>query len=775
VVGPLFADTTYILRVDEGLVLSPHIPTSCISVIKVTPPTPDVECTLTPASKTIAYGGTATLTWTSKGGDGVTFDNGIGDKPENGSLVVGPLFADTTYILRVDEGLVLSPHIPTSCISVIKVTPPFVPTCDLFTANPTAITVGGSSTLTWESTNAVQAFINNGIGAVAVDGSVVVSPIVSTTYVLTLIGDQDKTIDCQVPVTVSEDPLPICESFTASPSTFGSGGGVTTLDWRVINATEVTIDNGVGAVALTGNTDINITESTTFKLTAKDASGDEVSCIAPVAVGDPAPFTCEGNVTFTTSAASITAGQNATLNWSTVDVDSLTITHINLPGLSGTKEVSPSDDITYTLTAIQGSRSIDCPISIDVSTGGGGGGGGSSSPRCELEISDTKIKRGEEITLTWDTARATEVTLIDDEGEIIFTTDDYLSSDKKEYYDGSVTLKPTRNTEYTLIAERGSRDKKCSVEVEMDDLVVLQTRDQQPLVAGISLSQVPYTGFEAGPVMTIMFYMLLVAWALYITYLIIIRKKDTGVGMETPVSRVEEVRQSAAAPIVENIVDTTPSNLPTGGTQIGFSPQVVVPTNTYQVTDSAVTELENRAHSQKALLSSDAVRHFIATTEGDLERNEVLDDVISEAKSNYPLEDGWIVINESRMKNLCVVCMENSAWASVSDFIPASVPAGSGSLAEAIVTGNIVAAYDMIGNRPMFALADAAADLDALYRTRKGEDVLVSELLKTETANLSDEQIMKMISSLTSAIDGTYNDEASAVKMAIMKAVKEVA
>jgi hypothetical protein len=58
---------------------------------------------------------------------------------------------------------------------------------------------------------------------------------------------------------------------------------------------------------------------------------------------------------------------------------------------------------------------------------------------------------------------------------------------------------------------------------------------------------------------------------------------------------------------------------------------------------------------------------------------------------------------------------------------------------------------------------------------RKGESVSISELLKVETAKLSDDQIKNMITALTGALDGTYTDEASAVKMAIMKAVKEVA
>ena len=656
------------------------------------------------------------------------------------------------------------------------------PTCDLFTATPNAITVGDKATLKWETSEAVQVFINNGIGAVPVDGSIEVSPLSDVVYRLTAIGAEDKTVDCEVPVTVSENDVPVCKSFTATPSTLDIGGGNVTLNWEVEKASEVTISPTVGAVGLTGTRNLNVTESTTFKLTAKDVDGDEVSCIAPVAVPDPEPpFTCSDNVSFSASDTSITRGEEVNLNWSTSDVDSVSISVINETSLSGSKTVSPSSDTTYVLTATQGSKSIDCPISIDVTTGGGGGG--SVSPKCELEISKSKIKLGEEVTITWDTTRATEVTLEDDRGNRIFSTDDYLASEKGDYYDGSIKVKPTRATEYTLTAERGSKKKVCTVDVELDDLVVLQTRDQQPLVAGISLSQVPYTGFEAGPVLTVLFYMLLVAWALYITYVLVIRKR-----MATEVSESEISFTSYASPsqtsmkkaetIRPDVFASTvaPTNLPTGNVVIGYENHVeedVV--NPHQVDDSVVTELENRAHTQKALLSSDAVRHFIATTEGNVERHQALDEVIAEAKKAYPLEDGWIVINEARMTNLCVTCAVNKEKAKGSTFIPATVPQGTGSLAEAIVTGNIVAAYEMIGNRPMFALADAAADLDAVYRNRKGGDVQVSNLLVAETENLSDEKIKNMISALTGALDGTYTDEASAVKVAIMKAVKEVA
>jgi hypothetical protein len=151
--------------------------------------------------------------------------------------------------------------------------------------------------------------------------------------------------------------------------------------------------------------------------------------------------------------------------------------------------------------------------------------------------------------------------------------------------------------------------------------------------------------------------------------------------------------------------------------------------------------------------------------------------VIAKARVTFPSEDGWVVVNLVRMEQLIeeVNAERDSIIADGEvNLDSATVPITSGSLAEAIVTGNVVAAYEMISHRPMVALADATADLDALYRYRKGEEAQVSELLKSASVPLSIEKLEAAIEALTSALDGTYTDEASAVKMAILKAVKAV-
>jgi uncharacterized repeat protein (TIGR01451 family) len=656
------------------------------------------------------------------------------------------------------------------------------PSCDSFTATPATVTVGNPATLAWQTSNATRVVINNGVGEKPVDGSTSVSPLTTTTYTLTAFGTQNRTATCNIPVTVTTTSVPVCEFFTATPSTLGSTGGAVTLNWKVNGATNVSIAPTIGTVSSQSSQVTNVTANTNFVLTATDAEGDRVTCAAPVTLAQAPVLSCANNVTFTASDYSIRDGEDVVLNWSTSNVDSVSISVINSTALVGSTTVDPRSDTTYVLTARKGTQSVDCPITIDVESGGGGGGG-SSSPRCEISLSDSSIKRGQEITLKWDTSRATEVTIKDDKGKTLMSTDKYDKEDRADHYDGSLKLKPTRDTEYTLVAEKGSKDRTCKVKVNVDDLTVLTDRDQKPLVAGISLSNVPYTGFEAGAMLTIMFYTLLAAWALFVTYLIVARPRlAAGVAISgttaafDSMKRAEAIRPdvfvASAAAVAETPV--VPANLPTGTPVIGYENAPVVDANPHHVSDDVVTALENRAHEQRALLSSDALRHFIATTEGLVERNEALDQVIADAKGHYPLEDGWVVINESRMRGLCETCIVNQA-VTTSTFVPAVVPEGSSSLAEAIVTGNIVAAYEMIGNRPMFSLADAAADLDAVVRGRRGEEVSISTLLAEETAKLSEEKIKNMIAALTGALDGTYTDEASAVKMAIMKAVKEAA
>lgn len=84
--------------------------------------------------------------------------------------------------------------------------PPPQPTASL-TANPGTVDKGQSATLTWQTTNANDVSIDNGIGAVQPNGSQQVSPAESTTYTLTAKGD-GGTQTATARVTVNAPPPP---------------------------------------------------------------------------------------------------------------------------------------------------------------------------------------------------------------------------------------------------------------------------------------------------------------------------------------------------------------------------------------------------------------------------------------------------------------------------------------------------------------------------------------------------------------------------------------
>jgi hypothetical protein len=264
-----------------------------------------------------------------------------------------------------------------------------------------------------------------------------------------------------------------------------------------------------------------------------------------------------------------------------------------------------------------------------------------------------------------------------------------------------------------------------------------------------------------------MFYTLLGVWALYLAYVIVVGKGAGTVAVaETIVAAAPTAEQInpafAVAPVAAPLFHQAAAPA-TPTAPVGYASLVEAPT--------IETQLENQAHAAEVLLSSDAMRYFMRSTEG-MDRVNMLAAIIERAKASYPSEDGWVVLNEERLAAQCDACIAVAPASNAAPFIPSTLPTGNSSLAEAIVSGNIVAAYQMIGHRPMISLADAAADLDALYRAQNGVPSQVSVVLAQ--ASLSSEQLQAAIAALTGALDGTYTDEAAAVKMAIMKAVKAI-
>jgi uncharacterized repeat protein (TIGR02543 family) len=87
--------------------------------------------------------------------------------------------------------------------------------------------------------------------------------------------------------------VPIINAFSASPTTITVGDS-STLSWSVTDATRVTIDNGIGRVALTGTTAVNPTTTTTYTLTATNVAGS-VTATTTVTVSSAITITYNGH------------------------------------------------------------------------------------------------------------------------------------------------------------------------------------------------------------------------------------------------------------------------------------------------------------------------------------------------------------------------------------------------------------------------------------------------------------------------------------------------
>lgn len=139
---------------------------------------------------------------------------------------------------------------------------------------------------------------------------------------------------------------PVINSFGADPESVKPGES-STLNWDVSNATSVTINQGIGDVALKGKKIVIPASNTQYVLTASNEAGS-VSAAVQVVVLSGLPVINY----FTANPWSITSGGSSTLNWDITNATTVTINKgIGNVNPVGSVSVSPSADTSYTITA----------------------------------------------------------------------------------------------------------------------------------------------------------------------------------------------------------------------------------------------------------------------------------------------------------------------------------------------------------------------------------------------------------------------------------------
>jgi len=169
-----------------------------------------------------------------------------------------------------------------------------------FTANPTSITAGGSTSLTGVFANGTGVITPANLPATS-GTPVSASPSVTTTYTLTVTPTSGTAITQTVTVTVSPAAAPTITSFTASPASIASGSS-STLSWVTTGATSISIAPGsFTSTSASGSTSVSPTATTTYTLTATNAVGTATSTakVTVAASGGPLAITttsCPGGI-----------------------------------------------------------------------------------------------------------------------------------------------------------------------------------------------------------------------------------------------------------------------------------------------------------------------------------------------------------------------------------------------------------------------------------------------------------------------------------------------
>lgn len=212
----------------------------------------------------------ATLSWNVGNVDEVHIEPGIGLQPAQGSTSLRPL-TTTRYTLTASNAAGSRSASTTVTVTVLP-----APTIDTFSAQPATIGSGGSTTLEWATGNALTVSIEPDIGLRPVDGSLTVSPAATTTYTLTATGAGGSRT---TQATVTVIPAPVIDQFSVGPAAILPDESAT-LTWSVREASEVSIDQGIGSVPASGSRSVSPSATTTYRLTARGPGGETIASTA---------------------------------------------------------------------------------------------------------------------------------------------------------------------------------------------------------------------------------------------------------------------------------------------------------------------------------------------------------------------------------------------------------------------------------------------------------------------------------------------------------------
>lgn len=593
--------------------------------------------------------------------------------------------------------------------------------CESMTATPATITEGQSSKIAWKFSDdkGITVTIDKIAGKTwsGVSGNTSVSPTETTKYTaIAHKSGSSATMKCSVTVTVKPAPAPeaVC-TLTADKTTVEEGQSAK-LTWTSQNAVSASMNQGIGNIALNDSRDVTPTATTTYTALFKNKDGKEVTCEKTIAVTPkPAPQPSAPVCSLSISASSVNKGDSATLTWTSDNVDSASIDNgVGDVATSGSQTVTVNDATTYTGTfrGTNGST-ITCTASVSIissgggsetpPTGGGSSGGGGVCRNCGSSGGSS-----------------------------------------------SHTSTPSSNS--------GS-----SVTKEVSPNVVLSSSvTPAPYVY---LSQVPYTGFEAGPVLTAIFWFAVLALSVLIAYVM---------SVPQPLSQLARLfaRKQETETVVASVLQ------PAMPTPIAWNPTPVTDSAIHfaaaHASDSDDDIIEERAQADHILLSPEALRAVAMEADrSSMGRDAFFTAVFEEAKASFPREDGWILLSKERINAVLSAVRSvggRTATASASQHAEARTETRAPYSAamtykdaepkthvQASTTTHVAASrtYAPAEARPTVAVAKEVSIAEFVAFLEQGEQQKAFETLRALTAKGLGEQYVK---SLVRALDDVYKN-----------------
>lgn len=362
------------------------------------------------------------------------------------------------------------------------------PSILFFTATPANIGAGGTSTLTWEATDATSVSIGNGVGAVSPSGSVEVAPVTSTTYTLTATNPAGSATRSVSIDTIPPGPWRFYRFVPTALRDAASANSVQIAEFQLMqNGARIA---GASASALGGSSPggespdeandnnlntkwLDFAKFTPLVLdfsTAVNAQGYRIATANDAEERDPVSWRVEGShngtvwitldeqadvavpatrktlleeiplpsfsgprITFTSEPSAIYSGDSATLTWNVTGADAGTISIDNGIGsvsAAGSQSATPASTTTYTISATSGGSTVSRSVTVTVEPFPLPGITFNASPRAMLP--------GGTATLSWIVTNATIVSLDGGVGDAGTT--------------GSLEISPATTTTYTLTA-----------------------------------------------------------------------------------------------------------------------------------------------------------------------------------------------------------------------------------------------------------------------------------------------------------------------------------